>query len=188
MIILLAGLLIFCGVHAIPVWMPKFRAAMSLRFGVWPWKGVFALASFAGILVIIQGWQASEPVYLYDLGIWTRHLLFLIMPLSFLLFVTPNLGSNIRRLVRNQQYTAVKLWAFGHILANGDSRSLLLFGGLLVWAVLMVIGVKKRDGAYVKPEKLPLWRDGLAVVAALILTAAMAHFHTALIGVQVIPG
>lgn len=188
MVLMLVGLVLFGLVHAVPVWMPNFRRIMVARLGEWPWKGVFALASFIGIWIVVTGWQSAEPVFLYDLGVGVRHAMLLFMPVAVALFAAPYVGSNLTRLVRNQQYTALKLWAFAHILANGDSRSLVLFGGFLVWAVAMVIGVKKRDGAWKKPGKAPIARDIILAVLTALVTIGLAHAHPVWFGVIALPG
>ena len=56
------------------------------------------------------------------------------------------MGARVVGVIRHPQLTAVKLWAVAHLLVNGDSASLLLFGGLLVWAVLEVVIINKQDG------------------------------------------
>ena len=66
------------------------------------------------------------------------------------------------------QLTGFKVWAAAHLLVNGDLASILLFGGLLAWAVVEVIfskrvpGLVNRDSA---PISSPIVHLGLVVVA-----------------------
>ena len=41
----------------------------------------------------------------------------------------------------------VKLWAFAHLLSNGDLGSIILFGAILAWAVFDRISLKRRTDA-----------------------------------------
>ena len=54
--------------------------------------------------------------------------------------------------MRHPQLTAVKIWAVAHLLVNGDLASLVLFGGLLAWAVVEVI-VINRSEVWVRPAR-----------------------------------
>lgn len=61
----------------------------------------------------------------------------------------------------------VKVWAFGHLLANGDLASLILFGAFLAWGVWNRISVKRRgDPVYDNPAVL---YDGIAAVVGTAL-------------------
>ena len=48
--------------------------------------------------------------------------------------------------------TGVFIWAVAHLLVNGTTRALVLFGGLGIWALLEIVLINKRDGAYTKPD------------------------------------
>jgi uncharacterized membrane protein len=86
----------------------------------------------------------------------------------------------------------LKIWAFAHLIANGDLGSMLLFGALLAWGVAARISAKRRDEVvpHGGPAAQPVgWRnDSLALV---IGTAAYLAFlfwlHPWLIGVPVLP-
>ena len=56
------------------------------------------------------------------------------------------------------------LWACAHLLANGDSRSLLLFGGFACWAVLEMFMISHREGSWQKQEA-PSWTVELLGIA-----------------------
>lgn len=187
MLLLLSGLASFFLVHAIPVWAPAVRIAAIAKIGQWPWKGLFAAASLASLWLVTLGWPQTPTTVLYDLGTASKHINLTLMPIALALFAAPYTRTRLRLYVRNQQYTAVKIWAIGHLLANGDTRSLILFGGFLAWAVFMVIGVKKRDGAYVKPTNSMLIGDIATVLVALAATHYVASQHPAWFGVAALP-
>jgi uncharacterized membrane protein len=76
----------------------------------------------------------------------------------------------------------VKLWAFGHLLVNGDVRSLVLFGSFLAYAVIDRIAAKRR-GAPTRTAG-PVTNDLLAVAVGVIAWAGVAFYlHSHIAGV-----
>ena len=68
------------------------------------------------------------------------------MLLAFYLMAASSLKVKVTSVVRHPQLTAIKAWSVGHLLVNGDAPSLVLFGGLLAWAVVSVILINRQDG------------------------------------------
>ena len=85
--------------------------------------------------------------------------------------------------------TGVLIWAVGHLLANGDNKSLVLFGGLGLWALISIFTISRNEGAWVKPEKIATaGREFLSVVIAVILYAVLMFLHPWFAGVPVVGG
>ena len=59
MAVLIAGLVIFLGVHSIAIIAPQARDAALRRFGAGAWKAGYALLSLAGFALLIMAahWQ-----------------------------------------------------------------------------------------------------------------------------------
>ena len=83
--------------------------------------------------------------------------------------------------------TGVLLWSAAHLLANGDSRSVSLFGGLAVWAVLEIILINRRDGPRGEKPIASIQQDLVALVIGGVVFALVGHFHPQLFGVSVAP-
>jgi len=64
---LIAGLVIFLGVHALRVWGEGLRSALVLKLGAMGFKGVYSIASLAGLYLLILGYGQArlEPVPLW---------------------------------------------------------------------------------------------------------------------------
>jgi uncharacterized membrane protein len=64
-----------------------------------------------------------------------------------------------------------------HLLANGDLRSLVLFGGIGLWAVIEILSISRRDGAWEKPEPLPFTAEVKPLVAGVVAYAVLTFAH-----------
>jgi uncharacterized membrane protein len=97
-----------------------------------------------------------------------KHVTLTLMLFSFVFWAVSQLpGGRIKAWVRHPFLLAVKIWAFAHLLANGDAASLLLFLGILAWAVIDRISIKRREAAGERAEILagPVTNDLIAVAA-----------------------
>lgn len=63
---------------------------------------------------------------------------------AFILVVAAYVPGHIKRVLRHPMLAGVKLWAFAHLLVNGDLGGILLFGSILAWAVYDRISLKRR--------------------------------------------
>jgi uncharacterized membrane protein len=80
----------------------------------------------------------------------------------------------------------VKTWALAHLLSNGNLADVLLFGGFLVWSVLVFRAARARDRLN-PPEPMAVRPMALVlcVLAGAVAWAAFAFWaHAALIGVR----
>ena len=64
MTLLILGLVLFIGVHVFSVFRDQ-RQAVITKIGENPYKGIYALVSFAGIGLMVIGMRGVEPVYLW---------------------------------------------------------------------------------------------------------------------------
>jgi uncharacterized membrane protein len=149
MLLLIVGLVLFLGTHLLPT-VPDLRKSLAARLGENGYKGLFTILSLIGLVLIVMGYgkaqalSGSKNPLLWDAPIWTRHIAFLIMIPSLVLFVAAYIPSRIRTAAKHPMLAAIKLWAFAHLISNGDLASILLFGSFLAWAVYDRISVKKR--------------------------------------------
>jgi len=188
MLILILGLILFLGIHSVRILAPGLRDAQISAHGLGRWKGIYSLVSFAGLVLIVWGYgvaRQTAPI-LYEPPVWTRHLNLLLMVFAFIALAASQLpAGRIKAALKHPMLVAVKIWALGHLLANGDLAAVLLFGTFLAWAVLDRISVKRRGDAGPMPG--PIKWDVAAVVIGLGFYALFAFvLHEWLIGVPVI--
>ncbi len=187
MIWLILGVLLFAGVHTIPSLGASARARFIEQRGDGPYKGLFSLALVVAIGLMIFGWRNTAPAWLWAPPAWGRLVANGLMVVSLLLFLASAVPTNLKRILRHPQLTGVATWAVAHLLANGESRSLVLFGGLGLWAVLQIVLINRRDGAWEKPEELPLAADLKPVVGALVVYGVLLWAHPWIAGPSAMP-
>ena len=186
MILLVAGVLLWAVVHFIPTLFRPMRQSMIDRLGENGYKGVFSLLMLSAVLLIVFGWRSiDQPAYLYHLPLWTRHLGMLLVLLGFILMGESSYNTRIRQFVRHPQLTGFTVWAIAHLIMNGDSRALVLFGGLGAWAVLEIALINRREGAWEKPEIPPWGQELKGLLISLLVFAAFFFAHPWLAGVAI---
>jgi uncharacterized membrane protein len=186
MVLMLLGLVLFLGIHSVRMVAPQFRLDRIAAMGEGGWKGVYSLASLAGIALIVLGWRSWDaPPVLYVTSFGMVHVAMLLTALAFVSFMVGNLPSGrLKPILKHPQLLAVKLWATAHLLVNGDLASIILFGSFLGWAVWNRIAVKRRGGAL--PQPGPVMYDAVAVVVGLAVWALFVwKLHEYVAGVPV---
>jgi uncharacterized membrane protein len=191
LLILILGLIVFLGAHTF-VTLRDVRAGAVARLGDGVYRALFALVSIAGVVLIAWGFAEYRRTGWID--VWhppdfMRHITVLLMWPAVILLVAAYLPGRIKRAAKHPMLLAVKLWAFGHLLANGDLGSIILFGSFLAWAVYDRIAVKRRAAAgdVVGADAPSGWgNDVIAVVLGTFIYLALGFlFHPLVIGVPV---
>ncbi|MCH9693935.1 MAG: NnrU family protein [Gammaproteobacteria bacterium] len=188
MAILIAGVVFWSAAHLLPALLPTVRNKLANKLGEGPYKGLFALDILLALGLIIYGWKTATTTLLYAPPLYGSPIVGFMMLLALVLFVASSAPTNLKRFIRHPQMMAVVLWGAAHLLSNGDSRSVILFGGLSVWALLEMVFISRRDGVWKKPSAKPATADLIVIVIAVIAFAALLNFHSYLFGVDAIAG
>ena len=181
MTLLVAGLALFIGLHLIPGIAP-LRAGLVARMGEKRYRGAFSALAFAGLALIVWGYSAApfEPVY--SPPGWGRDAAMWMVPAAFVLFAAANMPTHIRSVVRHPMLLGLLLWALAHLAANGDLRSLMLFGGFAGFSLAAAASAVAR-GKRPPADKAPrLAMDAAALVSGLAAAGLFAYLHATLFG------
>ena len=78
---LILGLVLFLGIHSVSIVAPAWRDAQAMRLGEMPWKGIYALISIVGFVVLVVGFGIARqsPIVLYTPPTWARHVMALLL-------------------------------------------------------------------------------------------------------------
>jgi uncharacterized membrane protein len=187
---LILGLVLFLGVHSVAIFASDWRDHMLARLGEGRWKGVYALISIAGFVLLIWGYGLARqnPVELYSPPVWARHLAAVLMVPAFPMLFAAYLPGRIKATLKHPMLAAVKLWAVAHLIANGMLADVMLFGAFLVWAVADRVSFKRRPVRVIRTAPPSKANDVIAIVVGLVVYAVFAFWlHAKWIGVQPLP-
>ena len=184
MTMLTFGIVLWWVVHLFPAAAPSAREDLLERLGAL-YRGIFVLLTAGALALIVFGWQGSDPVAVYVEPSWGRMANMVLMLVALILFAGAVLESNIKRFIRHPQLTAVVVWATGHLLANGDSRSVLTFGAFAVWAIIEIVLINRRDGAWRRPDAVSSSRDLIPLIVGVALYFVLLFAHPWIAGVAV---
>lgn len=148
MLTLIAGLILFLGVHSVRIFADDWRERQQQKWGVPVWRGTYAVLSLIGLMLVIYGFGLvrNAPVVVWIPPLGMRHAASLFTLMAFILLAAAYVpGNAIKARVYHPMVAGVKLWAFAHLMSNGNLGHLVLFGSFLAWAVLDFIAARKRD-------------------------------------------
>jgi uncharacterized membrane protein len=171
----------------LPAGAAALRTRLTGAMGENAYKGIFALLLIGAIVLMVFGWKSTEADEFYTAPAWGWVIAGLLMLASSVMFFAPYMANNISRRVRHPQLIAVVLFGVGHLAAVGNTRSLVLFGGLSLWAVIEILLLNRRDGAWEKPATVPRASDFKVLLPGLVFFLVFALTHNYLFGVTPIP-
>ena len=189
MMYLIAGLVLFLGVHSTRVFANDWRNQTLARMGEKPFKGVYSLLSLAGFVLLVWGYGQARQlgVMLWNPPTAMRHLAALLTLVSFVLLAATYVPRNqIKAKLHHPMVLGVKVWALAHLLANGSLADTVLFGSFLLWAVVLFAASRKRDR-----REQTVYHAGTASMTIVTVVAGLAFWavfalwlHRLLIGVS----
>jgi uncharacterized membrane protein len=220
---LIVGAAVFAAVHLLVAGTP-LRAALVNGIGDMPYQGLFSVLSILGLVLMVYGYGGAQPEQLWRVPVVLDPAFGAVIMIGFILIVAgltvknptlmggegalsrDDVASGFLRITRHPMMWGFTLWSGVHFLKNGDTRSVILFGTLLVVAVVGPTQIDKRRAAALGDSwdkfaavtsnvpfaaiiqgrnslqmgELGLWRIALG----LGLFAAMFYFHPQITGVS----
>ena len=182
MIILAFGLCLFVVLHGVAA-VPDFKTCVKSRTGEQWYGPTFGIVSVIALAVIVVGWRNSGFIAVYDPQPWGWYVNYLLTFIGFLCLGIFLFRGSLRRKLRFPMGLATIFWAIGHLFANGDLASMILFGGLLLGSIGHIV-VAAANGIFPAPE-VRIGHDGLSLIFGAALYGIMTQLHQALIGVPI---
>ncbi|MEN0000289.1 MAG: NnrU family protein [Pseudomonadota bacterium] len=180
---LIAGLVLFLGIHSVRMAAPSLRDNLIETRGEGAWKGSYSFIALAGLVLLVWGYGQARvsdaSIFFYGAPVWAVHLVALLMWIALMLLIASQLPpGRIKAAVKHPMILSVKVWAVAHLLVNGDLASYLLFGSFLVWAIINRIAVKRRGDPDF--QTVAIRNDIIAIIggsALFVLLFVWAHLY-----------
>lgn len=188
MLILAAGVMIWCLGHLLPSVAPGLRAQLVGWLGEKRYRLLFALDMAIALVLIVWGYGSAEFVQIYDPPQWGRHLNNLLMLIAVYLFAVGGAKGWFAAKFRHPMLLGVLIWAVAHLLANGDQASLLLFGAMGLWAVAEMVAINRRTPDWTPPAPAGVAAEVKLALITLVAFAVLAFIHGWVLGVHPFPG
>jgi uncharacterized membrane protein len=153
---LLAATILFLLTHFVP--STPIRPVLVKAMGEWPYRGLYSTVALVTLAWMIVAYNAAphEPLWM---GL--RWLPVVVMPFAFILigcgyYRNPTIvgadrllksddpARGIIRVTRHPLMWGIMLWAAAHVLARGDLKSAIFFGGFLLLAALGTVLIDHR--------------------------------------------
>src|SRR3984893_18694652 len=149
LLVMILGLVLFLGAHTLTT-QRDLRARLIASMGGGGYKAGYAVASLVGLALIVWGFAHYRTAGMWP--VWSpptalKYLNAALMLPAVILVVAAYIRGRIYTAVKHPMLAGVKLWAFGHLLANGDLGGIILFGSFLAWAVFDRSSLKTRSDA-----------------------------------------
>ncbi|MEL6620437.1 MAG: NnrU family protein [Pseudomonadota bacterium] len=181
-IILVLGVALWWAAHLFKRIAPARRASMGDAG-----KGAVAAALALSIILMVVGYRAVEFVPVWYPPAWTVHANNLAMLIAiYMLSPAPKRGRLLQGM-RHPMLTGFGIWAAAHLLVNGDAASILMFGGLLAWAIVTPRIINAAEPEWQPATGGSYAKDGMFLVGSVILLGLIGWVHNWL-GVWPFPG
>lgn len=174
--LLIAGIALWTIAHFFKRLAPQMRASMTAKMGEAS-KGVMALIIVASIVMMVFGYRAAPVEFVYDLPSFTRHINNTLMIIAVILLGMGNSKGRARTWLRHPMLWGVVVWAGAHLLVNGDVASIVLFGGLAIWALANMVLINVQEGAWEKPEAGPAKGDIKLLIISAVVFSVISGLH-----------
>jgi uncharacterized membrane protein len=190
LVVMILGLVLFFAAHTLTT-QRDLRARFVASMGEGGYKIGYAVVSIAGLALIVWGfahYRATGWIAIWSPPKFLKHLNIALMLPATILVVAAYIRGRIYQTLKHPMLAGIKLWAFGHLLANGDLGGIILFGSFLAWAVYDRISLKHRADAGSPP--IPVGgptNDLIAIAVGFVAYLALAFaFHPVVIGIPVV--
>lgn len=186
MTIFIFGLIAFFATHLWTGLARGPRDALKARLGDMGYRGLYSLVAAAGFALIIIGWRSADASQLYTPPSWGRHVAYLLMFFALTALAAAYLPKGkIAATLKHPMLAGIKLWAFAHLLANGEVRSVILFATFLAYGVVDRVAAKRRGAAL--PQAGPAINDLIVLVVGAAAWAGIFFFaHRYITGIALI--
>jgi uncharacterized membrane protein len=183
MTLLIAGLIIFYGMHVVPALTLKEH--LIKKIGKQPYMGLFSLVSAAGLGLMIYGKSQADFIPMWQPFTGAHWVPIVLMWPALILIVWAQLPCSMKTTLRHPMLMGILLFSTAHLFANGDLATILLLGSFGLYSLVTLIRLRKKNETTANTQKT-LWMNLLGVVIGTLVYILVFIFHQHITG-MVIP-
>jgi len=177
MIKLAIGMGLWWGGHMFKRLAPGLRRDMSTALGNMPSKGIFGVVLLISTWLMVSGYRQADITPIYSPLPGMGHLNNLLMLVAIFVFGIGHAGGPLSAKIRHPMLWGTVIWAVAHLLVNGDLASILLFGGMGLWALVQIRMINQHEGPWERPMPGDAIRDMKLAMASLFIFVVIAGIH-----------
>jgi uncharacterized membrane protein len=172
MLILILGVALWWGAHLWKRAAPGHRAQVGDKG-----RGLVTGLLILSVVLMVWGYRNADGAVWWGPSPMLKGINNLLVLFAIYLFAASGMKTGITRRIRHPQLVGFAVWAFAHLLVNGDLPSFVLFGGLLLWALVEINIINRAAPSWTPPGPVPTRKEAMAAVGAVLVFGVIGLIH-----------
>ncbi len=172
MTLLILGLALWIVAHWFKRMAPGLRGQLGDKG-----KGLVALALVASVVLMVIGYRGADVIPVYDPMPGMGHANNALMLISIYLYAVGGTKGLLYPVMRHPMLWGTVIWAGAHLLVNGDLASIILFGGIGLWALITIPLINRAQSWTPPANGRGIKGDAMALVGSVVLIGVAAWIH-----------
>jgi uncharacterized membrane protein len=175
MTLLISGVALWWLTHLFKRVAPGLRAGLGIKG-----QPIAAVLIIVSVVLMVLGYRSAEGDFFWGrtpMWVGINNLLMILALYFYAASAAKDQKIWLGTKVRHPQLTGFSIWAIAHLLVNGDTESFVLFGGLLIWAIIEMLIINAQDGPWERPERAPVKKEIVAIVVTLVVVTVVMGIH-----------
>ena len=173
MTLLIIGLALWVVAHWFKRIVPGLRAQLGDKG-----KGIVALALLGSVVLMVIGYRAADVIPVYQPMAGMGHANNALMFIAVYLYAVGGTKGLLYPIMRHPMLWGTVLWAAAHLLVNGDQASIVLFGGIGLWALISIPLINRAQSWTPPINGRGIKGDLMAVAGTVVLIGVAAVIHS----------
>ena len=140
-------------------------------------RGVVTLGLLIALALMIVGYRAVPQTENFFYFPGNGHANNSLMLIAVIVFGAGMSKGVLWTKIRHPMLWGTLLWAVAHLLVHNDAGSLILFGGIGLWAIVEMFVINAATGPWQRPAPGGIKRDIVLVVIALVMYGIIIGIH-----------
>ncbi len=177
MTLLYAGIAIWWLGHFAKRLTPGLRVGLDAKLGAGPARGIFGILLTVSVVLMVLGFRAAPVDIVYNPPSWGKYLNNLMMLVAIAMMGMRSAKGPAGTWLRHPMLWGAVVWSVAHLLANGDMASIVLFGGIGIWALISMLLINMAEGKWVRPVAGPASADIKWLVISAVTFTVISGLH-----------